>query len=40
MGPFGLPWPTFTALLVVAASVIISIVWAVWFPGSDGGRDE
>ena len=40
MGPFGLPWLTFGALLVVAASVIISIVWSVWFSGSDGGADE
>lgn len=28
MGPFGLPWSTFSALLVVAASVVIAIVWA------------
>lgn len=40
MGPFGLPWLTFGALLVVAASVVISVVWAVWFSGSGGGDDE
>jgi hypothetical protein len=40
MGPFGLPWTTFGALIVVAASVVIAIVWAIWFPGSDGGPNE
>jgi hypothetical protein len=40
MGPFGLPWLTFSALLVVVASIAISIAWAVWFSGSDGGDDE
>ena len=40
MGPFGLPWLTFSALLVVAASVVISIVWALRQSGSDGGSDE
>ena len=40
MGPFGLPWPTFGALVVVAASIVISIVWAVWFSGTDGGPNE
>jgi hypothetical protein len=28
LGPFGLPWLTFASLLVVCASVIISILWA------------
>ena len=40
MGPFGLPWLTFSALLVVAASILIAIAWAVWFSGPDGGGDE
>ncbi len=40
MGPFGLPWLTFSALLVVVASIAIAITWAVWFSGSDGGGDE
>ena len=40
MGPFALPWLTFSALLVVAASIAVSIVWAIWFSGSDGGGDE
>lgn len=29
MGPFELPWGTFAALLVVAASVVIAGVWAM-----------
>jgi len=40
MGPFGLPWLTFGALLVVVASIVISIVWALASSDSDGGRDE
>lgn len=40
MGPFALPWATFGALVVVAVSIVISIVWAVWFSGSNGGPDE
>jgi len=40
MGPFGLPWLTFGALLVVVASIVISIVWALTSSGSDGGRNE
>ena len=40
MGPFGLPWLTFSALLVVAASIAIAIVWAIWFSGAGGGGDE
>jgi len=40
MGPFGLPWLTFGALLVVAASIVIAIVWALASSDSDGGRSE
>jgi hypothetical protein len=40
MGPFGLPWPTFGAILVIVASVIISIVWAMFRSESDGGPHE
>ena len=40
MGPFALPWRTFSALLVVVASIAISIVWAVWFSRFRGGGDE
>jgi hypothetical protein len=40
MGPFGLPWSTFGAVLVIVASVIISIIWAVFCSGSNGGPHE
>jgi hypothetical protein len=40
MGPFGLPWLTFCALLVVAASVVLSIVWAFASSDNGGGSDE
>lgn len=40
MGPFGLPWATFGALLVVAASVVVSLLWAVLSSRSDGGANE
>jgi hypothetical protein len=40
MRPFGLPWLTFGALVVVAASIVLSIVWAVLSSGSGGGSDE
>jgi len=29
MRPLGLPWGTFAAFIVVAASIIASIVWSV-----------
>jgi hypothetical protein len=28
LAPFGFPWPTFGALIVVALSVVIALVWA------------
>jgi len=37
MGPFGLPWQTFSALLVVAASVLVSALWALASHDGDGG---
>jgi hypothetical protein len=40
MGPFGLPWLTFGALVVIVASVVISIIWAVSSSESGGGPDE
>jgi hypothetical protein len=40
MGPLGLPWSTFGALLVVAASIVISIAWALSGTHPDGGGDE
>ena len=37
MGPFGLPWLTFSALLVVVASIVLAVVWAVR-SGDDSGQ--
>jgi hypothetical protein len=29
MGPFHLPWSTFSAFLVVAAAVLVAVFWAI-----------
>jgi len=29
MGPFHIPWSTFSAFLVVVAAVLIAIFWAI-----------
>ena len=29
MGPFNMPWLTFTAFIVTAASIILAVIWAV-----------
>jgi hypothetical protein len=29
MGPFNMPWLTFAAILVVAASIAVAILWAL-----------
>ncbi len=42
-GPFGFSWGTFAALLVVAGTVLLAIVWAVMTAMRDddtGGGDE
>ena len=39
-GPLGLPWPTFAAFLVVAASVALSIVWSILAGRGDGGAND
>jgi len=38
MGPWNTPWSTFLAWIVTALSVLVALVWAVWFfkPGEDG----
>lgn len=36
MAPFGLPWSTFGAFLVLAGSVLLAIVWAL----ADRARDR
>jgi uncharacterized membrane protein YwaF len=28
MGPFGMPWLTFMAFVVTAASIVLAVVWA------------
>jgi hypothetical protein len=27
-GPFGMPWLTFLALVVIALSIVLAVVWA------------
>jgi hypothetical protein len=42
-GPFGFSWGTFAALLVVAGTVLLAIVWAIVTARRDrdgGGGDE
>jgi hypothetical protein len=34
-GPMGLPWSTLAALVVVAGSIVVAVVWA--FITRDGG---
>ena len=34
-GPFGFPWSTFAALLVVIGSIAVSVIWA-----ARAGRDD
>lgn len=29
MGPFNMPWGTFMAFIVTAASIVAAVVWAV-----------
>lgn len=38
-GPFGFPWSTFAALLVVAGSIAVSVIWAARV-GSDDGKEQ
>jgi hypothetical protein len=38
MAPFGLPWPTFSAILVILASVVIAVVWAASVRDNDDGE--
>ena len=30
MPPFNLPWSTFGALVVVAATIALAVLWALW----------
>lgn len=43
-GPLGLPWPTFSALIVVLVSVAVAVAWALAAgrrddPGEGGDRE-
>jgi len=38
-GPFGFPWSTFAAAIVIAASVVIAVVFALKATGKED-RDE
>jgi hypothetical protein len=38
-GPFGFPWSTFAAVLVIAGSIVTAIVWALlWSDHGDPGE--
>lgn len=39
-GPLGFPWGTFTALLVLAGSVVTAIVYALVTGRSSGAGDD
>jgi hypothetical protein len=39
-GPFGLPWPTLSALIVILASIVIAVVWAVAAGRGDDTRGD
>ena len=38
MGPFHMPWLTFSALIVIAGSILLAIGWSVW--GFRKGEDQ
>jgi hypothetical protein len=37
MAPFNLPWSTFGAFVVLAATIALAIAWALWDRARDGG---
>lgn len=37
MAPFNLPWSTFGAFVVLAATIVLAVVWALWDRARDGG---
>jgi hypothetical protein len=39
MAPFGLPWSTFAAFLVLGATIVLAVVWA-WLDGRRDRKDE
>ena len=38
-GPFGLPWSTFSAFLVIVFSVAVAAVWSVLSRGGGDGDE-
>ena len=38
MGPFQMTWPTFSAFIVIAATILMVIVWSIW--GFRKGEDQ
>ena len=41
MGPFNMPWLTFSAFIVIDVSIVIAVLWAVIDKmREDGGPDE
>ena len=39
MAPFGLPWSTFSAFLVLGATIVLALVWA-WLDRAREGNDD
>jgi hypothetical protein len=39
-GPFGLPWSTFSAIIVVVLSIALAVVWAIAAGGDGKGGDD
>ncbi len=39
MGPFGTPWSTLGAWIVVAGSILLALGWALW-TGRRNGEDD
>ncbi len=40
MGPFNMPWMTFSAFIVIGASIAISIIWAINDIRKESGGDR
>jgi len=38
MGPFHLPWLTFSAWIVIGGSILLAIAWSIW--GFRKGEDQ
>lgn len=37
MAPFNLPWSTFGAFLVLGATILLAVGWALWDRARDAG---